>query len=385
MLNTGIIGWTYMSSVVAQNNIHWIRPAKGPPASADEYPASSIQQTVSRSRPFIIPIFIPHAGCPHQCVFCNQRAITGAKSKKPSPAAIRIQIADFLRYKRKHRSLTEVAYYGGNFLGLITDDIEVLLFEAGRFVQTGKVDGIRFSTRPDTIDLTQLDLIKPYPVSTVELGVQSMDDHVLSMARRGHSAADTIKAVDLLKKRNYQIGLQIMIGLPGDSPEKALVTAKKIAALQPDFVRIYPTVVLEHSFLAQMYRQRKYWPPSLASSVSLAKKLFLYFKENNIAVVRMGLQAAEDLDSGAAILAGPYHPAFGHLVYSEIFLDTARSMLDKHKSNCDRVTIKVHPRSISRMRGLKNQNIAILKRDYNIRSITITPDSSLSKDTVILD
>jgi histone acetyltransferase (RNA polymerase elongator complex component) len=235
------------------------------------------------------------------------------------------------------------------------------------------------------MDLTRLDLIKPYPVSTIELGVQSMDDHVLSMARRGHSAADTIKAMDLLKKRNYQIGLQIMIGLPGDSPEKALVTAKKIAALQPDFVRIYPTVVLEHSFLAQMYKQGKYSPPSLASSVSLAKKLFLLFKEQNIAVVRMGLQAAEDLDSGAAILAGPYHPAFGHLVYSEIFLDTARKMLDRHRSNCDFVTIKVHPRSISKMKGLKNQNIATLKRDYNIRSITITPDSSLSTDTLIID
>jgi histone acetyltransferase (RNA polymerase elongator complex component) len=392
MLNTRFIGLTHMNSTVARNNIHGIRLAADPPASANVYSASkiqhqrsSIQQAASRSRPFIIPIFIPHAGCPHQCVFCNQRALTGAKTKNPSPAAIHMQIVDFLRYKRKHRSFTEIAYFGGNFLGLNTDDIEVLLYEAGRFVQTGKVDGIRFSTRPDTMDLTRLDLIKPYPVSTIELGVQSMDDHVLSMARRGHSAADTIKAMDLLKKRNYQIGLQIMIGLPGDSPEKALVTAKKIAALQPDFVRIYPTVVLEHSFLAQMYKQGKYSPPSLTSSVSLAKNLFLYFKEKNIAVVRMGLQAAEDLDSGAAILAGPYHPAFGHLVYSEIFLDTARMMLEKHKSNCDCVTIKVHPRSISKMKGLKNQNIATLKRDYNIRSRTIRPDSSLSTDTLILD
>ena len=279
--------------------------AAAPPVSADDDPASSIQQLASRSRPFIIPIFIPHAGCPHQCVFCNQRALTGIKTKNPSPAAIRMQVIDFLRFKRKHRNFTEVAYFGGNFLGLNTEGIEALLYEASGFVQTGQVDGIRLSTRPDTIDLTGLDLIKPYPVSTIELGVQSMDDHVLSMARRGHSAADTIKAMDLLKKRNYQIGLQIMIGLPGDSPQKTLVTAKKIAALQPDFVRIYPTVVLEHSFLARMYRQGKYSPPSLAVSVSLAKKLFLYFKEKNIAVVRMGLQAAEDLDSGVAILAGP--------------------------------------------------------------------------------
>ena len=374
-----------MSSVPAPDKIQGITPSEDLPVSVNERPASKILHPASELRPFIIPIFIPHAGCPHRCVFCNQRVLTGAKTKIPSAAAVRRQIADFLIYKRIHRSFTEVAYFGGNFLGLNTVDIELLLYEAGGFVQTGQVDGIRFSTRPDTIDLTRLDLINPYPVSTIELGVQSMDDQVLSMARRGHSAADTIKAMDLLKNRNYQIGMQIMIGLPGDSPQKSLVTAKKIAALQPDFVRIYPTVVLEHSFLAQMYRQGEYSPPSLASSVSLAKTLFLYFKQKNIAVVRMGLQAAEDLDSGGAILAGPYHPAFGHLVYSEIFLDTAKKMLDRRGSNSGSVTIKVHPRSLSRMKGLKNQNIATLKRDYNIRSITITPDSSLSTDTVILD
>ena len=135
MLNTRFIGLTHMNSVVARNNIHGIRLAAGPLASANVYPASriqhqesSIQQAASRSRPFIIPIFIPHAGCPHQCVFCNQRALTGAKTKNPSPAAIRMQIVDFLRYKRKHRSFTEVAYFGGNFLGLNTDDIELLLY-----------------------------------------------------------------------------------------------------------------------------------------------------------------------------------------------------------------------------------------------------------------
>jgi histone acetyltransferase (RNA polymerase elongator complex component) len=281
--------------------------------------------------------------------------------------------------------VTEVAYYGGNFLGLHTDDIEGLLYEAGRFVQNGKVDGIRFSTRPDTVDVTRLGLIESYPVATIELGVQSMDDQVLAMAKRGHSAADTKKALELLRKRNYRIGVQLMIGLPGDSPEKALSTAKKIAALQPDFVRIYPTVVLEKSVLARMYTQGKYSPLSLAAGVSLAKKLFVYFREKKIAVIRLGLQAAENLDKSASILAGPYHPAFGHLVYSEVFLDRARKLLDRHRSNCDCVTIKVHPRSLSRMQGLKNRNIAALRRDYNIRSITITPDAALSKDTVILD
>jgi histone acetyltransferase (RNA polymerase elongator complex component) len=379
--------------MIARHNIHGIRPRQEPPESVDEHPistsiqppASSARQTVSDFRPFIIPIFIPHAGCPHQCVFCNQRVITAAGTKIPSPKTIRIKIIDFLRYKRQHRNVTEVAYFGGNFLGLQTKDIEGLLYEAGRFVQTGEVDGIRFSTRPDTVDLTRLDLIKPYPVSTIELGVQSMDDHVLWMTRRGHSAADTIKALELLRKQNYRIGVQMMIGLPGDSPAKALSTAKKIAALQPDFVRIYPTLVLEKSVLARMYTRGNYLPLPLAAGVSLAKKLFLYFREKKIAVVRIGLQAAQDLDSGAAIKAGPYHPAFGHLVYSEIFLDRSRKVLDGRRFNGNSLTISVHPRSISKMRGLKNQNIATLQRDYNLGSITVRPDSSLSEDTLILE
>ena len=350
---------------------------------ADAHQKSSHQHPL-KTRPFIIPVFIPHAGCPHQCVFCNQRLLTAADTLLPPPSAIRGQIADFLRHKGQNRSVTEVAYYGGNFLGLDTDNIEMLLREASRFVDTGEVNGIRFSTRPDTIDITRLGLIQPYPVSTIELGVQSMDDRVLEISRRGHSAADTINAVESLKKRNYRIGLQMMIGLPGDSPERAMATAQQIAALQPDFVRIYPTLVLEHSPLARMYNRGNYSPLTLAAGVSLAKELLLYFSEKNIAVIRVGLQAAADLDSGASILAGPYHPAFGHLVYSEVFLDRAKNVLGRRRPDGDSVTIKVHPRSISRMRGLKNRNITILKKDYGIRSITILPDDTLSEDTVAL-
>ncbi len=374
-----------MSSSLAQNNHDGIRLEPVPPVSADTDPGSGRRPSTSRPRPFIIPVFIPHAGCPHQCVFCNQHILAGSQTKNPSPASIRMQIDEFLKYKGKRRDFSEVAYFGGNFLGLNTDDATGLLEQASRYVRIGKVDGIRFSTRPDTIDRPRLELIKPYPISTIELGVQSMDDHVLRMTRRGHSADDTLKAMDLLKTQHYQIGLQIMIGLPGDSPERTLVTAEKIAALHPDFVRIYPTVVLEHSPLARMYRQGTYVPLSLASGVRLAKKLFAYFKEKKIAVVRLGLQAAADLDGGGALLAGPYHPAFGHLVYSEIFLDTTRKLLARRKSNKDSLTIKVHPRSISKMRGLNNHNIAILKRDYRIRSITIAPDVSLSEDTVVIN
>ena len=151
------------------------------------------------SRPFIIPVFLPHQGCPHRCLFCNQLAITSIKKNLPSTKRLRSWINEYIKYKGKQRHPVQIAFYGGNFLGLKTDDIMRLLHEAARFVKDGLIDSIRFSTRPDTIDIQRLDVIKQYPVATIELGVQSMDDQVLAAANRGHTALDTEKAVELLK------------------------------------------------------------------------------------------------------------------------------------------------------------------------------------------
>ncbi|UCH22709.1 MAG: radical SAM protein [Deltaproteobacteria bacterium] len=346
---------------------------------------SKMQYPATNRRPFIIPIFLPHSGCPHQCVFCNQRAITGTSRKNPSPSAIRSQIVEFLKYRGNLRNLVEIAFFGGNFLGLKMDYIKALLSEAATFVQAGQADGIRFCTRPDTIDYRRLEMIKPYPVSTIELGVQSMDDHVLDLVMRGHTSADTKVAVALLKQHNYRIGLQMMVGLPGDSDETAHATVVKISNLQPDFVRIYPTVVLKNSLLAKWYQKGKYLPMSLESCVSLVKNLFLYFRAKNIPVIRMGLQASEDFDKGATIMAGPYHPAFGHLVHSKIFLDMAISAIDARISTDDIVSINVHPRSLSKIKGLKNGNIDFLKKRFKIRHLKIIPDSSMGEDKLSIE
>lgn len=278
----------------------------------------------------------------------------------------------------------EVAFFGGNFLGLGPDYIKAVLYEARTFVRAGLVDGIRFSTRPDTIDSERLYLIKPYPVSTVELGVQSMDDHILALARRGHTAADTQKAVDLLKQYNYTIGLQMMVGLPGDNHEKTLASAGKISALQPDFVRIYPTVVLDGSLLASWYQTGKYKPLELDDGVDIVKKLYLYFKDKDIAVIRMGLHMSAEDQRLNPIIAGPYHPSFGHLVHSKIFLDLAVSALNSKRDVFDTVTIKVHPHSVSKMRGLNNDNIKTLKNRFQIGSLNISPDPTLAEDQLIL-
>ena len=342
-------------------------------------------------RPFIVPVFLPHLGCPHQCAFCNQTAITSTKSGENSFENLYRQIEKFLNYSGKKRNPVQIAFYGGNFLGLKNDLIIYLLQEATKFVKKGSVDGIRFSTRPDTIDRKKLDILKQFPVRTIEIGVQSMDDHVLALSKRGHTSLDTERSVRLLKERNYEIGMQMMVGLPGDNASKALSTGRRIADLSPDFVRIYPAVVLEKSLLAQWYKQGEYIPLPLEECITLVKNLYILFSKKEIPVIRMGLQASDNLEKKSTILAGPYHPAFGHLVYSEIFLDMAISIIESglesnkippnksspNKNSIDTITIKVHPRSISKMRGLKNKNIKKLKEKFNIKYLKIIPDTTI--------
>jgi histone acetyltransferase (RNA polymerase elongator complex component) len=333
-------------------------------------------------KPFIIPIFIPHAGCPHRCVFCDQATIAGEKDTAFSPEKFHRQVNRFLKFKSKRRNPVQVAFYGGNFLGLPESTIDAMLAESAGYIQAGEIHGIRFSTRPDTIDEKRLAMLKNFPVTTIELGVQSMDDQILTRSRRGHTAADTEKAVGILKDRNYEIGLQMMIGLPGDDDSTALFSARKIAGLAPDFARIYPTVVLAGSPLARWYEKGSYTPLPLDIAVSLTKKLYLLFAQRHIPVVRIGLQASEDLDDTDAVLAGPYHPAFGHMVYGEIFLDKARALLSDHTAGTDTVTLSVHPRSRSRLQGIRNQNIKILKSEFALKSIQILSDDFLAGDDV---
>jgi len=342
-----------------------------------------------KEKPFIIPYFIPHLGCPHQCVFCNQSAITGRNDIPLSPEKLGAQINEYIKYKGRNRNTTQVAFYGGNFLGLKKAEIQTLLNEADKYVKSGQVDSIRFSTRPDTINIETISFIRGYPVSTIELGVQSMDDEVLALSRRGHTSLDTEKAVSLLKKYEYKIGLQMMVGLPGDNKDRAIDTGRKISALLPDFVRIYPTVVLENSPLASWYRKSIYNPLPLEECVDLVKKLYLIFNDNNIDVIRMGLHASEDLGNDETLLAGPYHPAFGHLVLSEIFLEKAKYKLSAATENLnkpiEKVTIKVHPVSISQIRGHKNSNIYILKELFGITRIDVVSKPDMNKKGLEID
>jgi histone acetyltransferase (RNA polymerase elongator complex component) len=335
-------------------------------------------------KPFIIPLFIPHEGCPHQCVFCNQSAITGHQKKIPDLEFLRRYIDSYLLYKKPERHPVQISFYGGTFLGLGEIPINTLLGLAETYVEHGTVNHIRFSTRPDTVTEETLDLLSGFSVNTVELGVQSMDDRVLFESHRGHTAEDTLNAVFRLRERSYETGLQMMVGLPGSSPGKDLDTAIRLTALKPDFVRIYPTLVLKDSPLARRYHQGHYTPLDLEACVALVKNIYLIFKKNGIPVIRMGLQASEELDQGATVLAGPYHPSFGHLIFSDIFLDMSRMILQKEicPHGEESIVFYVHSKNISKIRGLKNRNLDVLKAEFGLGSIQIAVDDTLGHDCV---
>lgn len=333
-------------------------------------------------KPLVIPIFIPHLGCPHQCLFCNQRAVTGAATVMPDAGDIRSTVEKYLRYKGPGRSHAEISFYGGNFLGLSRQRIDRLLQSALPFIASGAVAGLRFSTRPDTIDGSRLDRIRDWPVTTVELGVQSMDDTVLAASERGHTAQHTLEASALLKRRGYRIGIQMMIGLPGDTPAASLSTARAIIGLAPDFVRLYPTLVLAGSPLADFYQRGRYIPLSLEACVSRLKTLYLLFTAHGIPVIRMGLQSSSELNNPSVVLAGPYHPALGHMVLSEIMLDAAGKALAAEDVRGGDVTVTVHPVNFSRMQGPGKQNLDMLKHRFALRRVHVRTDDGLPGDAV---
>jgi histone acetyltransferase (RNA polymerase elongator complex component) len=338
-----------------------------------------------RHKPFIVPVFIPHAGCPHQCLFCDQTRTTNRKRGLPSDCQVEAQISRFLSYRRHHDRWTEIAFFGGNFLGLAESQIVRLLDVAAPYIRTGRVQGIRFSTRPDTIDDNRLELIRNYPVSTIEIGAQSMHAPTLKLSRRGHGPDATVKAIKLLKNKALHIGLQAMVGLPGESEQTAMASAQQMAGLEPDFVRIYPCLVLRDSPLARWYYNGRYIPWSLEKSVCLVKRIYRLMSSRKIAVIRMGLQPTTELAAGTGVLAGPFHPAFGDLVYSALWMDTLGRTLASSGVHGRDVTIEVHPTSSSRIRGHRNDNLKRLRRQYCLQHVNIQPNARLPHDLAMVN
>ncbi len=336
-------------------------------------------------RPFIIPIFIPHGGCRHRCVFCNQVSITGQRETALEPSRVRREIQRFLGHKKGPRAPVQISFYGGNFLGLSENRIRCLLDVAAEFVASRTVDSLRFSTRPDTIDGERLGWLADYPVDTIEIGAQSLHDRVLRASNRGHTARHTETAMRLLKSKGYETGLQLMLGLPGDSGAGVLDTGRRALALGPDFVRLYPVVVLKDSALADQFTTGLYKPLPLDTAVALTAQLYRLFVTGGVRVVRMGLQASVDLTPDSTILAGPFHPAFGQLVITSLFFNSVRRELARVDNPGHTISIAVNPRSVSNLRGQKNSTVNSLKRLYTTNTIRVISDPEIAETAVAVN
>ncbi len=320
--------------------------------------------------PLIVPVFIPHQGCPHQCAFCNQNILTRPRNAEFASSLIDTKQIDdaiqtYLPFKGT-RSRVELAFYGGNFLGLPDQVILRLLHHLQPYLKQKLIHGIRCSTRPDTITQANLDLVRGKGLFLVELGVQSMDDDVLNRVGRGHTSQDTRTAVRRLQEENIQVGAQLMVGLPGDSLSGTVESARQVVGLGVDLARIYPVLVLGGSRLALWHDQGLYLPLTLDEAVGQVKEMVRIFEAGDIPVTRMGLQASEMMEDRDQVIAGPWHPAFGHLVYSALMLDQVCEQVDKILPAQGRGTIEiaVNPRSESRLRGDKNSNIKALALAY---------------------
>lgn len=332
----------------------------------------------------MIPFFIPHVGCPHVCTFCNQSRITEISGiGYLTPAYITSTIKDYVGESREDK-YWEVCFYGGSFSAIDQELQRQLLLPAYEALKEGRIDGIRCSTRPDAVSDGELELLRSFGMKTIELGVQSMDDTVLSLAKRGHTSNDVKLAVKQLRKFGFTVGLQLLPGLLGDSWDMIMKTAVEISQLQPDFVRIYPVLVIENTELAEQYKAGIYEPLSLERALQYCSFLKTWFESHQITVIRTGLQSTEELDAGHSLLAGPYEPAMGELVTNEQWRQRIEHCLDEHTEHFNNpvraITIS-YPRNLtSKVRGLKKRNLTYFEKTYG--NITFTWRENNDIDTV---
>lgn len=317
----------------------------------------------------ILPIFIPHAGCPHQCVFCNQKTISGQKNAALQGA--REQINKWLQWLKPSVD-NEAAFYGGSFTGLDVELQKQLLSLTDELIAQKIIGSVRLSTRPDYINPEALELLGKHGVKLVELGVQSLDNRVLAAAERGHTAAQVEPAVKLLRQYGFKVGLQLMVGMPEQSFASVKETAAKVIELRPDIARIYPLLVIKGTPLEKSFREGSFVPLSLEEAVEQSSYLYTAMENAGIKVIRIGLQPDEELCSPGNIVAGPFHPAMGELVKSRVIRNQLTPQIAKLSAMEIRdIVLCCHPSLESKVRGQKNTNIAYWKKQYQLNTLEI--------------
>ena len=320
-------------------------------------------------RKYVIPVFVPHLGCPNDCIFCNQKSISGQKKNITKEDAKKI-IDEFIEGIKDKQGEKEIAFFGGSFTAIEESKQEELLSLAYEYIKAGKVNSIRISTRPDYIDKTILKRLKKYKVKTIELGVQSANNYILERAGRGHTFEDVQKASKLIRHYGFTLGHQMMVGLPESTKIDEINTAKALIKLKPKMVRIYPVLVIKGTKLEKEYQEGKYKPLSVVQAVETCKELVRMFDNKNIDIIRIGLQNTDEIadpqSKESEVVAGPFHPAFRQLVESAMWYDAIVNKIKKLNAKVKEVEVTVNPIDVNNVIGHKKENVQKLKDTYEV-------------------
>lgn len=323
---------------------------------------------------YIIPIFVPHLGCPNDCIFCNQKSISG-QAKQVTKEDVKKIIEEHLKYI-KENSIVEVAFFGGSFTGIEEERQIELLSTAYEFIKSKKVDSIRISTRPDYINKEILKRLKKYKVKTIELGVQSANDYILKKAGRGHTFEDVKKASKLIRLYGFKLGHQMMVGLPESTKLDEINTAKQLIKLKPKMIRIYPVLVIKGTELEKQYNEGTYKPLTVVQAVETCKELVKMFSKKKIDIIRIGLQPTDTISKpnseNSEVVAGPFHSAFRQLVESGMWYDVIVDKIKKLNAKVKEVEVIVNPQDVNNVIGQRKENISNLKQVYDVDLIVKT-------------
>lgn len=331
------------------------------------------------SRHYIIPIFISHVGCPHQCVFCNQDKIARTLEKEVTGDEVRATVEEYLKTINRKNSTIEISFFGGTFTAIDVNKQKELLKVAKEYKDKGYIQKIRMSTRPDAINKYILDYLKDYNVDIIELGVQSLNNEVLRLSGRGHSAEDVYLASRLIKEYGFTLGHQIMPGLPGDDFDKDIETARKSIEMKPDICRIYPSLVIKETPMEDMYNKGAYTPYTVEEAVCISKEIYKLYKEAKVNVIRIGLQPTDSITLGKDVIAGPFHPAFRELVEGSLICD---KILEKTESE-DNILIEINSKDLSKLYANKKTYFNILKEKHK-GNIEVIENNKLKRGTLNL-
>ena len=328
---------------------------------------------------YIIPIFVPHLGCPHACVFCNQTKISGEK-RQVTAKDVKDTIEYYLSNFKEEEIKVEVAFFGGSFTAIDVEKQKELLEAAYEYIEKGRIESIRISTRPDSINKDILKMLKKYKVKTIELGVQSANNYILNISKRGHTFEDVKKASKLIRWHGFVLGHQMMIGLPESTKLDEINTAKALIKLKPKIVRIYPVLVIKDTQLENMQKDGEYTPLTVVQAVERCKEVAQLFNKKKIKIIRIGLQNTDEItdpeNKNSEVVAGPYHPAFRQLVESSMWYDAIVSKIKKVNTKVKEVEIRANPEDVNNIIGHKKENILKLKDMYEV-DVIIKPDEEI--------